>query len=199
MTGAQDFDWAAIARRLELSMLEAEHGRSGADVLRERSLALARPAPPLLDAMDGAALEVLAFEVAGERYAVETRWVAQATRMPALTALPGMPNHVAGIAAFRGQVVAVLDLRTLLALPLSRLTEPAGLVILQGRDMEFALLADAVTGVQRYPRAALPPGLPAFGGRRGGYLLGVAPDQTAILDGAAMLGDASLVVHWDQT
>jgi purine-binding chemotaxis protein CheW len=195
------FDWAGILARLEHSMREAEHGLDDPErrreLLRARRAALARPAPGLLEADQTDALELLVFEVAGERYALETRWVAQALALPALTPLPGLPGHVAGIAAWRGQVLAVLDLRALLSLNVERLTEPSAMVVLRDAAMEFALLADLVKGVKRYPRAALSTGAPGVLPARADYLLGVAPDRTAVLDGAMMLGDQALVVLGD--
>ncbi|MEH6437677.1 chemotaxis protein CheW, partial [Massilia sp. DD77] len=163
-------------------------------VLRERRALLARLPAQSEAGEPGDALEVLGFEVAGERYAIETRWVAQALALPPLTQLPGVPAHVAGIAAFRGRVVAALDLRLLLQVPLARLTEPSALVVLQGAGMEFGLLADTVLGVERYGRAALSPGVSGGAATRRGYLLGVSPDRTALLDGARLLGDPALVV-----
>lgn len=199
MTAAHEFDWAAIqervARGVELAELDRASPERKREVLRERAQALARV--PEQESAPGQAdtVEVLAFELGGARYAVETHCVMHACALPTLTALPGLPNHVAGIAAFRGHVLAVLDLRALLALPVTRLTEPAALIILQDSDMEFALLADAVAGVERYPRASLSASLPGLGAMRAGYLMGVAPDRTAILDAGRMLGDRSLVLH----
>jgi purine-binding chemotaxis protein CheW len=194
--------WDEIARRIERDLAAADPDavspERSREVLRARAAALARPAPPLAGAADADSIEVLAFDVGGERYAVETGWVAQALPMRPLTAIPGVPNHVVGIVPFRGQVLAVLDLRSLLALPLARLAEPAGLVVLQGEAMEFALLADAIAGVQRYSRAALASSLPGLDQLRPSYLLGVAPDRTAILDAAQLLTDSTLVVHAGQ-
>lgn len=191
------FDWAAILARLEHSMhaAEADDPARRRELLRARRAALARPAPELLESGAADALELLAFEVAGERYALETRWVAQALALPPLTPLPGVPGYVAGIVAWRGQVLAVLDLRALLSLNVNRLTEPAAIIVVRGEAMEFALLADRVLGVQRSARAGLSPGVPGVLPARPGYLLGVAADRTAVLDGAMMLGDAALVVH----
>ena len=74
------------------------------------------------------------------------------------------------------------------------LTEPAALIVLQGGAMEFGVLADVVLGVERYRRAALSPGVAGGPATQRGYLLGVAPDRTALLDGARLLGDPTLVV-----
>lgn len=193
------FDWEAIAERLARSLRDADPESAGPEQrsaqLRERRAALARMPAHAAEEPGADALEVLVFEVAGQRFGIETTCICQAVALPALTPLPGVPAYVAGIAALRGRVVAVLDLRSLLAMSLARLTEPSTLVVLQEAGMEFGLLADAVEGVLRYPRAALSPGAADGPAKRRDYLLGVAPDRTAILDGRRLLGDASLVVH----
>lgn len=202
MTAPDRFDWDAIRARLARSAgeLDADAGdpERGRALLRTRAAALAR-APqgqdPQETGEDGTALHLLVFEIGGARYGLETAWVVHAGALPPLTALPGLPNHVAGIAAFRGRVLAVLELRTLLSLPVTRLSEPTALVVLQGDSMEFALQVDAIVAVQHYPRAAMAAGLPGLGALRAGYLLGVAPDRTAVLDARRMLADSTLVVH----
>jgi purine-binding chemotaxis protein CheW len=199
MTAPREFDWAAIRERIERGIELADSGQASPErsreVLRERAQVLARVPDQAHDAGQADALKVLVFELGGARYAVETGRVLHACALPPITALPGLPNHVAGIVAFRGNVLAVLDLRALLALPVTRLAEPAALVVLQDSAMEFALLADAIAGVEHYPRASLSASLPGLGALRAGYLMGVAPDRTAILDAARMLGDRSLVLH----
>lgn len=190
---AQSIDWAAIRARLEKAD-GADDPDAARELLRARARELARLPDPGPAPDDGDALQVLVFELGGARYAVDTEWVAQACALPSLTALPGLPNHVAGVADFRGQVLAVLELRVLLSLPVTRLGEPTALVVLRGESMEFALLADAIVGVARYARAALAGALPGLGALRAGYLLGVAPDRTAVLDAGRMLADRSLVV-----
>lgn len=199
MTAPDRFDWDAIRARLARSAAmadsdtgDSEHSRA---LLRARAHALAQApaAPSDADGVD--TLQVLAFELGGARYGFESAWVAHVGPLPPLTALPGLPNHVAGIAAFRGRVLAVLDLRPLLALPVTRLAEPSALIVLQGESMEFALMAEAIVAVQGYPRAAMSAHLPGLGALRAGYLLGVAPDRTAVLDGRRMLADRSLVIQ----
>lgn len=199
MTAARDFDWGAIREQIERGTELTEGDRASPErsrnVLRERARALARVSDGERGPGQAETVNVLAFELGGARYAVETACVLHACALPPLTALPGLPSHVAGIAAFRGHVLAVLDLRALLALPVTRLAEPAALVVLQDGAMEFALLADSIAGVEHYPRASLSASLPGLGALRAGYLMGVAPDRTAILDARRMLGDHALVLH----
>jgi purine-binding chemotaxis protein CheW len=124
--------------------------------------------------------------------------VAQALHLPPLTALPGLPVHVAGIVPFRGRVLAVLDPRSLLALPLARLAEPGALVVLHEGAMEFGLLVDAIGEVRRHPRASLQPPMLAAGGTRRAHMLGIAPGRTAVIDAGALLNVSTLVVHAGQ-
>jgi len=199
VSAPRTFDWDAIRARLARSSVQADP--DGVDPERDRDLLRARAqvlaqAPAPSAQTDGAdTVPVLAFELGGAHYAVETDWVVQACPLPPITTLAGLPGHVAGIAAFRGRVLAVIELRALLALPITRLSEPQAMVVLQGKEMEFALIADAIVGVRRYRRAAMSPGLPGLGALRAGYLMGIAPDRTALLDAGVMLGDRTLVVH----
>jgi purine-binding chemotaxis protein CheW len=188
-------DWNALRARLARSVetRESDHERDER-VLRERAAALARPRAEVSPAAPDS-LEVLTFQAGREAYAVATEWVVQALPMPPLTSVPGVPNHVAGIVPFRGAALAVLDLRSLLGLPVARLAEPGALVALAGPEMEFALLVDAIGAVRGYPRHALQASLPGLERLRAGCLLGVAPDRTAILDAGALLADPALLVE----
>ena len=61
--------------------------------------------------------------------------------------------------------------------------------------MELGLLADGVPGIAVISRAALHPPLPALKGARGTYVLGIGENGLAVLDGAKILSDGSLIVN----
>jgi purine-binding chemotaxis protein CheW len=197
MTAA--FDWEALSRRLEaaaqaLAALDRIDPAAQERVLAERAAALAGAhagdvAPP-------PGIEVLAFRCGGERYAFDAAWVARVLPALPLTALPGVPDAVAGIAMWEGEVLAVVDLRALLALPLTALADPGALIVLRGEDNMFAVLADAIDGTRRFPAAHLGHQLPQPE-PHAGWLLGVAPDRTALLDARRLLADAALIVNTD--
>jgi purine-binding chemotaxis protein CheW len=111
--------------------------------------------------------------------------------------LPGVPAHVAGITMWEGEVLAVVDLRVLLALPLSELVEPGALIVLRGEDNRFAVMADAIDGARRFAHGDMGHSLPMLADPDASYLLGVAPDRTALLDARRLLADATLVVNAD--
>ncbi|WP_443190778.1 chemotaxis protein CheW [Pseudomonas indica] len=142
-------------------------------------------------------LEVLAFSLGGETYAVESRHVAEVLPLAQYTPLPGTPAYVLGIVNVRGRIVSVLDLRILFELPVSGLADKNFLVVLQDESMEFGLLVDRVLGIQPLEKATLQSGMASLTGVRASYLLGVTPTQWTVLDGARLLGDASLRVEID--
>ena len=195
------FDWEALSRRLEaaraaLEALDRVDPAAQERVLAERAAVLAAAAAaPAERPVDG--VEALAFRCGGERYAFDSAWVARVLPLLPLTLLPGVPAHVAGIAMWEGEVLAVVDLRVLLALPLSELVEPGALIVLRGEDNRFAVMADAIDGTRRFAHHDMGHSLPMLADPDASYLLGVAPDRTALLDARHLLADATLVVNAD--
>jgi hypothetical protein len=117
-TRAGGTDWAEVRARLdragaataEALRLSPERARA---VLEERARALAR-VPPAEYA--GAVLEVVTFDLAGERYALETRHVRAVVRLGEHTPVPGAPDFLVGVLNLRGEVLAVMDLGKVLGL-----------------------------------------------------------------------------------
>jgi purine-binding chemotaxis protein CheW len=196
MTSA--FDWEALSRRLEaaaarLAAVDRADPAGQERVLAERAAALAVPVAAPAPAAGG--IEALAFRCGGERYAFDAVWVARVLPLLPLTVLPGVPDVVAGITMWEGEVLAVVDLRVRLALPLSDLAEPGALIVLRGEDNQFAVLADAIDGARRLAPDELTHDLPLPSGS--GFVLGVAPDRTALLDARRLLLDTTLIVNTD--
>jgi purine-binding chemotaxis protein CheW len=199
MTG---FAWDDVLQRLEasaasLAALGNEDRAAQERLLRERAALLAGAAVPSAARPDDA-IEVLAFQCAGERYAFEAACVARVLPLLPLTAIPGLPDFFAGVTMVEGEVLAVLDLRVLLALPLSELADPAALIVLRGEDKRFAVLAEAVDGTRRFASEGIGHCLPMLADLDKSYLLGVAPDRTALLDARRLLNDSTLVVNVDR-
>ncbi|HVK94332.1 MAG TPA: chemotaxis protein CheW [Noviherbaspirillum sp.] len=194
-------DWDDIRQRLEQSrqamenLTEPDSVRQQ-QILRERAVTLAQVAAPSAPVEPlGDCIDVLAFRAAGERYAVETVHVAQVYPMLSITAIPGVPDFVVGIVAVKGDVLSVIDLRSLLDLPLARLEEPSAIIVLQSESMEFGILAEDILGVERYVLQTLERTLPTLGNIEQTYLKGVAPNRTAILDADWLLSDPKLVIE----
>lgn len=195
-TQRRQFDWTQAHQALERTRraIEGIDERDPAQVLAERARILAALAPEqdAVVAQDGV-IEVLVFGAGGERYAFETGHIGLVTPRVPVTRLHGLPNYVVGIVAIEGEVFSVLDLRTLLQLPVARILDQHAIIVLRNQAMEFGVLAEEIHGVARLPTGELDHTL-ASAGAAHGCLAGVAPDGTTILDAERLLSDPKLVI-----
>jgi purine-binding chemotaxis protein CheW len=109
------------------------------------------------------------------RFAVSMDAVAQVGRMPGCTRVPGTPSWVAGVANWRGRVLGVVDLRSLLGLAqddADRNAKDARLVVLAKGPVQVGVLADRVDGVIDVDADSLEP-----------TMLALAPDADSLLMG----------------
>ena len=90
--------------------------------------------------------EVVIVRLGGCRYALPMPAVAEVGRPPSLTRVPGLPTWVAGVANWRGRVLAVLDLRPLLAADSVQLDRRSRLVVLTRNGVTAGLLTEGVEG-----------------------------------------------------
>jgi purine-binding chemotaxis protein CheW len=190
-------DWSAIHHRLEAARTalaegvvptpEAQHA-----LLRSRAQALAREPPSVAASPD--ALDVVEFHLASETYGVEVSYVREVSPLKAFTPLPCTPPFVLGIVNLRGQLLSVIDLKPLFALPCRESTDRQTVIVLQAALMAVGLLADAVLGVRSIALQGLQPSLPTLTGRRAAYLKGVTHEPLVLLDAAKLLADPTLRV-----
>ena len=101
--------------------------------------------------------ELVVVRLGGSRFALDMDAVAEVGRPPTLTRVPGLPGWVAGLANWRGRVLAVIDLRAALGAPPTGLDRRGRLVVLRRGGVSVGLLAEAVDGTREKPTEALEP------------------------------------------
>jgi purine-binding chemotaxis protein CheW len=166
-----------------------------ARILRERARALAAPRADANTQAESAALELLEFRLADERYAVATAFVHGIHPLRSIAPVPCTPPFVHGIVSVRGLVFTVIGLKKFFGLPEQGLTDLHRIVLVGATAAEFGLLADVSVGLVRLHEADLlppPPNLTAIGAR---YIRGVAADGLVVLDMPAILADPALLVN----
>lgn len=103
--------------------------------------------PSVADARPpAAAAEYVVIRLGGCRYSLPMPAVAEVGRPPLLTRVPGLAGWVAGVANWRGRVLAVLDLRPLLAAEPGPLDRRGRLVVLTRSGVTAGLLVEGVEG-----------------------------------------------------
>lgn len=103
--------------------------------------------------------EVVVVRLGGSRYAVPMSAVAEVGRPPELTRVPGLPVWVGGVANWRGRVLAVLDLRPLLAAAAGDFGRQARLAVLNRGGVPVGLLTEGVEGTQLLDTEQVEPSL----------------------------------------
>jgi len=162
-------------------------------ILKERARWLAKE--PELSAESVFPLEVLSFMLAGERYAIEARFVIETMPLRDLTPLPGLPIFILGIVNVRGRILSVMDIKKFFDLPESGLTDLHKLIVVRHGDLEVGMVADALLGIQAIPFGSLQPSLPTLTGIREKYLAGVTDEGTIVLQVEKILSDERILVN----
>lgn len=117
-------------------------------------------------------LEVVVVRLGGSRYSLPMDAVAEVGRPPSLTRVPGLPSWAAGVANWRGRVLAVVDLRPLLGEPPGVLDRRARLAVLRRGAIAVGLLVEAVEGTRMLDLERLEPALANLPGSAADLLAG---------------------------
>ncbi len=172
---------------------DAATGRpTKAEILRARAEQLARRTDATTS---GATFSAVLFRLGKETYGVELSFVQDVHHLKEITPLPGTPAFVLGIVNVRGQIYSVLNLKSLLDLPLGTAAEAQHIIMLSTPEMSFGIAVDAIAGVRSIPLNALLPPPPALTGLQADYVKGVTTDTIILLDAAVILSDPRLIVQ----
>ena len=158
-------------------------------ILAERARALARPA---LTALTGAELTVVEFSIRDETFRIGASFVREVVRLLHLANVPDAPPAVRAVTTYRGEILALLDLRAVFGRPDGGLADLLWVVVIGNAAAEFGVLADSVTSVTRIHVDDLRPLSEDASPVARRLALAVTADAALMLDGAAMLADAEL-------
>lgn len=170
--------------------------RSVADtrvLLEERARVLARPVTEQKSARTAFTL----FRIGGERHAIESRYVHAVIRPKNFASLPGAPPHLRGVTNVRGEIVLAVDLRPLLGLEQTTLTENARLLVCGTAAPELAIIAEEADEMVEIDQATIDSPEWLRGDRSGTWVQGVTADALILLDATKLLGDERFYIRRD--
>jgi len=197
---ARSIDWRQVHGRVETAQLAVEQGcvktqEEKIEILKERARTLSQEWEEK-ETYTGY-IDVVAFSLAYEEYAIESAYVREVYPMKELTPVPGTPPFVLGIIIVRGQILSVIDIKKFFDLPEKGLTDLNKVIIIRDDSMEFGILADVVLGTRRIMLSEIQQSLPGFTGIRAQYLKGVTRGRAAVLDAGKLLSDKNIIVYED--
>jgi purine-binding chemotaxis protein CheW len=160
MTEEKDrrIDWALVRKRADALLRMSEQAgkpswRRARELLEERARILARP---VREEADGRTDMVL-FDLAGRRCAIESRYVYEVVARPRLTPVPRTAAFVAGIANIRGELLPAFDLAKVLDPAATASTAPMHMMVLGKDDPELGILVEKLPKTDQLPEAELAP------------------------------------------
>ena len=131
-----------------------------------------------METTDAPPSSVVLVRFGGGRYALPMAAVAEVGRPPVLTRVPGVPAWVAGVANWRGRVLAVLDLGSMLAAETSPAGRHARVLVLTRGGITVGLLTEGVDGTTNLDAADLEPSLVHLPEATRGLLRGQVTDAS---------------------
>jgi len=181
-------DAPELAPRLAMDEHDVEEAAIDAEaqsVLHERAAALRQTA-----ADEDVEIErFFTFALGSENYAVGADNVERVVMVLDVVPVPGTPDHFAGMMNFAGEILWVLDLKILLALPPSLAGNDERVVVVDFDGAKFAFLVDAAYDVVSFPASAIRPPLASAERLKDDYLAGEIywrDELTAILNLSAL-------------
>jgi purine-binding chemotaxis protein CheW len=106
---------------------------------------------PTQSATGAAGGKYLTFAIGKEEYGLQILKVREIFGVMEITAVPRMPAHVRGVINLRGQVIAVVDLRTKFGMERAEQTEQTCIIVVEiyrdGRKFNTGIIVDKVSEV----------------------------------------------------
>ncbi len=136
--------------------------------------------------------DVLAFRCAGERFAVECRYVIEVGSRE-LTRVPGAPSRLVGLANLRGEILPVFDLLRVLGRD-AEVGDSPHLIVLGAGAPEVGILAQSLDGVLRLQERELR-ALPNPSSLPEPVAPGVTADAVTVLDVKLLLDGPAFLLE----
>lgn len=114
------------------------------EILERRARELARP---LTQKQTEGTIDVVEFQIAGERYAMESREVLAVFALADLVPLPGAVPPTVGLTIWRGALLTLLDIRAALGLSVAALNDLRAVIVLGDSRSSIGILVDTVQGL----------------------------------------------------
>lgn len=120
-------------------------------------------------------IQLVSFMLASEEYGVEVLKVREIIRMPTITKMPNVPQHVEGIINLRGKVIPIISMRRRFGLMESEDNSQTRIIIMDVAGSLTGFIVDAVSEVIRIHSSEIqpPPSMVLSGGVGQEFITGV--------------------------
>ena len=120
-------------------------------------------------------IQLVSFMLSGEEYGVEVLKVHEIIRMPTITKMPNVPQHVEGIINLRGKVIPIISMRSRFNLMESEDSSQTRIIIMEVCGSLTGFIVDSVSEVIRIHSSEIqpPPSMVLSGGIGQEFITGI--------------------------
>jgi len=111
-----------------------------------------------------------------------------------ITPVPSTPEYIAGLSIIRGEIISLVDLRILLSIPRTGLTDLNRVIVLSDSHLTFGILADQITGIAFVSEdriACVPQDDPLA---QTPIIQGIADESLILLNAETLLADSRMII-----
>jgi purine-binding chemotaxis protein CheW len=101
-------------------------------------------------------IDVVEFELGGERYALDINLAREIVEMIPITPIPRAPPYISGVINLRGEITNIMNLNTLLELPDKEVRENQKIIVLvpeAAKGNNIGIIVDDVSSVRQVAEA----------------------------------------------
>jgi purine-binding chemotaxis protein CheW len=139
-----------------------------------------------------AEIQLVVFDLAGERFGTEIARVHEIIRLQEVTQVPRAPEFVEGVINLRGRIVPVVNLRKRFGFPEAEATRASRIVVVDVEGSTIGMVVDAVAEVARVAQGSIEPPAPIVSTMNNEFVRGVVKrdeDLIVMLDLDRVLGE----------
>lgn len=141
-------------------------------------------------------LQLVTFRIGNEEYGVDILHVQEIIRMIDITRMPSTPEHIDGVINLRGNVIAVMDLRTRFGMEHRPHDGHTRIMVVNLSGTVMGFVVDAVSEVLRIPAGTVAPPPSVMESVDAEYISGVGKLQDRLLilvDLEKIMGDQEML------
>lgn len=120
------------------------------------------PHIPKEEKTEGEMQQFLVIQIGKEMYGIPIEKTKEVARPLQITHIPGTPAHIMGLMSLHGEILCVVDVKTLLNLGEAILSENSKIVVVRTREGPVGIYCDEVTGIYDIAKKDREPALPTL-------------------------------------
>lgn len=130
---------------------------------------------------EGDEIQVVAFQLGNEEYAVDILYVQEIIRLLNITRVPRCPQHIEGVINLRGNIIPIVNLHSRFNLQSSENQDDKRIIVFKFDEIQVGIIVDEVSEVLRIKRHNIELAGKVYGTLEADHIKGIAKVDERLL------------------